>query len=304
MKILVTGGAGFIGNHLANKLKKLGHEILIVDFSEKITQKPNISNDFNFYGFNLSEYKNFNRLPKDIDAIYHIAAQTSGYTGLIDPDKDIDWNIKGTLNVCRFAKENKIKKIIYTSSMSVYGDGDFKKEIDKVNPISHYGISKFCGELYLKQYKEYGIDYTIFRLFNVYGFGQDLENLDQGMVSIYLAQSLKSNTIEVKGSLNRYRNFIYIDDVVNALILGLDDKTKNQTYNVCTSTKTTVKELLDTIFKAHNKVFKIKNIGQYEGDQNGCTGNNEKLKKLNWKPLIGLEEGIKLFYKSVIKEKL
>ena len=230
MKILVTGGAGFIGNHLSNKLKKLGHEVLIVDFSKKLLQKPNLSNDFDFYGFNLSEYKNFNKLPKDIDVIYHIAAQTSGYTGLIDPDKDIDWNIKGTLNICRFAKENKIKKIIYTSSMSVYGNGDFKKETDKVNPISHYGISKFCGELYLKQYKEYSIDYTIFRLFNVYGFGQDLENLNQGMVSIYLAQSLKSDTIEVKGSLNRYRNFIYIDDVVNALILGLDNKTKNLIY--------------------------------------------------------------------------
>ena len=134
MKILVTGGAGFIGNHLSNKLKKLGHEVLIVDFSKKLLQKPNLSNDFDFYGFNLSEYKNFNKLPKDIDVIYHIAAQTSGYTGLIDPDKDIDWNIKGTLNICRFAKENKIKKIIYTSSMSVYGNGDFKKETDKVNP--------------------------------------------------------------------------------------------------------------------------------------------------------------------------
>ena len=140
MKILVTGGAGFIGNHLANKLKNLGHEILVVDFLEKDTVK-NVSNNFSFYGFDLSEYKNFSKLPKDIDIIYHIAAQTSGYTGLIDPNKDVDWNIKGTLNVCRFAKENKVKKIIYTSSMAVYGEGNFIKETDKVNPLSQ--LSKY-----------------------------------------------------------------------------------------------------------------------------------------------------------------
>ena len=304
MKILVTGGGGFVGNHLAQKLKDLGHEVLVNDFSNKVF---NCLTEFDVYDFDLSEYEHFKYLPKDIDVIYHIAAQTSGYIGLVNPELDVDWNMKGTLNVCRFAKEIGVKKVIYTSSMAVYGEGDFFKETDEINPISHYGVSKLCGELYLKQYEQYGIDYTIFRLFNVYGYGQDMENLNQGMVSIYLAQSLKSKTIEVKGSFDRYRDFVYIDDVVSTLVLGLESKTNGEIYNVATKRKTTVGELLDLIFKTHDNPnsFKAVNIGQYDGDQDGNTGDNRKLKKLGWRPTMKLEDGIQKFYndiKGVINE--
>jgi len=303
MKILVTGGGGFVGNHLAHKLKDLGHEVLVNDFSDKVS---NCLTDFDVFDFDLSKYEYFKQLPKDIDIIYHIAAQTSGYIGLINPELDVDWNMKGTLNVCRFAKEIGVKKVIYTSSMAVYGEGDFFKETDEINPISHYGVSKLCGELYLKQYEQYGIDYTIFRLFNVYGYGQDMENLNQGMVSIYLAQSLKSKTIEVKGSFERYRDFVYIDDVVSALVLGLESKTNGEIYNVATKRKTTVKKLLKLIFEAHNDdtdLFEAKNIGQYDGDQDGNTGDSEKLKKLGWKPSVKLKDGIKKFYNDVKENK-
>jgi len=301
MKILVTGAAGFIGNHAAKRLKKLSHDVLINDLPEKINNQHR--NEFEVYDFDLSDYNNFEALPDDIDFIFHIAAQTSGYIGLIDPQLDIDWNMKGTLNICRFAKETGVKKVIYTSSMAVYGDGDFLKETDKINPISHYGVSKLCGELYLKQYNQYGLDYTIFRLFNVYGYGQDLDNLNQGMVSIYLAQSLKSKTIEVKGSFDRYRDFVYIDDVISALILGLQSETNSEIYNVCTNRKTTVGELLKLIFEAHkdSHLFKAENIGQYDGDQNGNTGDNKKLRNLGWKPETKLEDGIKKFYNKVKK---
>ena len=303
MKILVTGGAGFIGNHTAHRLKSLGYKVLVNDLPTKITNEHR--SDFEVYDFDLSSYKNFKVLPNDIDFIFHIAAQTSGYIGLVNPELDVDCNMKGTLNICRFAKQTGVKKIIYTSSMAVYGNGDFFKETDEINPISHYGVSKLCGELYLKQYEQYGIDYTIFRLFNVYGYGQDMENLNQGMVSIYLAQSLKSKTVEVKGSFDRYRDFVYIDDVVSALVLGLESKTNGEIYNVATKRKTTVGELLDLIFEAHDDSdsFEAKNIGQYDGDQDGNTGDNSKLKELGWKPTMGLEDGIKKFYNEA-KENL
>tara|TARA_Y100000310_G_scaffold188811_1_gene188804 strand:- start:242 stop:1159 length:918 start_codon:yes stop_codon:yes gene_type:complete len=299
MKILVTGGAGFIGNHLANKLKALGHDIIINDLSDKIKKEHFVK--FGVFDFDISKYEYFENLPIDIDVIYHTAAQTSGYIGLVKPELDVDWNMKGTLNVCRFAKECGVKKVIYTSSMAVYGNGDFFKETDEINPISHYGVSKLCGELYLKLYEIYGMDYTIFRLFNVYGYGQDMENLNQGMVSIYLAQSLNSKTVEVKGSVDRYRDFIYIDDVISALVLGLESKTNGEIYNVSNKRKTTVRELLDLIFKAHrdSDSFKVKNIGQYDGDQDGNTGDNRKLKRLGWKPIMKLEDGIKKFCEDV-----
>ena len=128
-----------------------------------------------------------------------------------------------------------------------------------------------------------------------------MENLNQGMVSIYLAQSLKSKTVEVKGSFDRYRDFVYVDDVVSALILGLEPKTNSEIYNVATKIKTTVRELLDLIFDAHDDSdsFEAKNIGQYDGDQDGNTGDNGKLKKLGWKPTMKLKDGIKKFYNDV-----
>ena len=118
------------------------------------------------------------------------------------------------------------------------------------------------------------------------------------MVSIYLAQSLKGREILVKGSTDRFRDFVYIDDVVSALLLGMDDVTSNKTYNVCTGTKTTVKELLDIIVNAHDKgddYFKINVVDQYEGDQHGASGLNLKLRKLGWEPNTELRDGVKKF---------
>ena len=128
-----------------------------------------------------------------------------------------------------------------------------------------------------------------------------MDNPNQGMVSIYLAQSLKSKTIEVKGSFDRYRDFVYIDDVVAALILGLESNTNNEIYNVCTKIKTTVGDLLQLIFEAHkdSHLFKAKNIGKYDGDQNGNTGDNKKLRSLGWSPMTELKDGIKKFYNKV-----
>ena len=118
---------------------------------------------------------------------------------------------------------------------------------------------------------------------------------------------MKSKTIEVKGSFDRYRDFVYIDDVVSALVLGLESKTNGEIYNVATKRKTTVGELLDLIFKTHDNPnsFKAVNIGQYDGDQDGNTGDNRKLKKLGWRPTMKLEDGIQKFYndiKGVINE--
>lgn len=300
MKILVTGGAGFIGSALAYKLSDLGHEVTIVDMTCKSVDTSKVEavggdlsdngQDNPLFGSKLALYQ--------FDYIYHCAAQSSGYIGLIDSGKDIDWNVKATVNVFKYAKQTNVKKVIYTSSMSVYGNGTNLSESSPIDPTSHYGISKYTGELYCKQYEKLGVDYSIFRLFNVYGFGQDMENLNQGMVSIYLAQSLKGREILVKGSTDRFRDFVYIDDVVSALLLGMDDVTSNKTYNVCTGIKTTVKELLDIIVNAHDKgddYFKINVVDQYEGDQHGASGLNVKLRQLGWEPNTELRDGVKKF---------
>ena len=287
--ILVSGSSGFIGSNLVIKLNSLGFNVITLDFAGNAD-----------YSFDISDYSKFKSIDDEIDVIFHLAGQSGGYRSLIEHELDLDWNAKGTLNICMFAKERSINKIIYTSSMAVYGEGDWLKETDELHPISNYGVSKLYGEICLKQFSQYDIDYTIFRVFNTYGTGQNLTNGRQGVVAVFVAQAIKGNIINVTGSLDRYRDLTYIDDTVNALVYGLKDHTSKQTYNICSKIKITIRELIDMVIYASGRTsnsFVVNNIGKHDGDQFGNTGNNYKLLCLGWKPNVNLSEGIMNFYK-------
>jgi len=295
VNILVTGGAGFIGTHIALELKRLEHRVVLVDFEDKFTEFH--KENFKTCGADISVYEQLEPLER-FDIIYHCAAQSCGYISQVRPTADADWNVKGTLNVCRFARRSGVKKIIYTSSMAVYGEGEYSKESDEPKPLSNYGVSKLAGEFYIKMFSQYNIDYTIFRLFNTYGPGQDLKNTRQGIVSVFLAQSINGAKINVTGALSRYRDIIHVSDVVRAMSMALEGMS-SETYNLCTNQKTTVKELIDLILLAHDKdagEFVIENIGRHEGDQHGSVGDNSKLKALGWSPKVNLGDGIRDFY--------
>ena len=288
MRILVTGGCGFIGNNLINKLKNQNHYVKTIDL------KPEAD-----YSFDISNFKNFSQINESFDIIYHLGAQSYGHKSLVEPELDIDWNAKGTLNVCTYAKLNNIKKIIYASTMAVYGEGDWLSEDNELNPLSNYGLSKLYGELCIKQFSQYNIDYTIFRIFNTYGPGQNLNNKMQGVVAVFLSQILKGQQINVTGSLDRYRDLTYIDDNTDALLLGLLDKTSRETYNICSQSKTTIKSIIENLIKISNKpsnYYNITNIGKHDGDQFGNTGTNLKLKQLGWESKVNLKKGLKIFY--------
>lgn len=295
MKILITGGAGFIGFSLAKKLKE-GHDVTLLDFSSRW---KDCHHEFKTYSADISNYESLSNLDNDFDVVFHLAAQSSGYISLIKPEEDADWNAKGTLNICSFCRSTGVKKIAYTSSMAVYGEGDALTEDVPTNPISNYGVSKLAGELYIRVFQQYGLNHTIFRLFNTYGPGQDLSNLRQGMASIYLAQAIAGNEIKVTGSLDRYRDCVYIDDVTSALETALLEITDNETYNVGTGVPTTVSELINTILDVHDEPsegFTIVNIGSHDGDQHGNYSNPMKLKSIGWEPLTALKDGIRTFY--------
>lgn len=299
MKALITGGAGFIGFALAKKLLRDGHDITLLDFGSRWKQHHS---EYKKYSADISIFSSLAGLADDFDIVFHLAAQSSGYISLIRPEEDVDWNAKGTLNICNFCRDNNIKKIVYTSSMAIYGEGDNLTEDAAPNPISNYGVTKLAGELYIKVFKQYGLDHTIFRLFNTYGPDQDLENLRQGMASIYLAQSLHSTEIKVTGSLDRYRDCIYIDDVVDALAMATLEITDNETYNVGTGVPTTVQKLIDIITDVHDRSssdFKITNIGSHDGDQHGNYADSSKLRSIGWDPKVSLRKGIQLFYDAV-----
>lgn len=285
--ILVTGGDGFIGKHLVSKLQNLGFKVINLDITS---------------GYDLTNYKTFETISTPIDVIYHLAAQPYGRGSEDDPYLDLELNTKISLNVNLFATRNNIKKVIYTSTMAIYGNNTYCKEDDTPNPLSNYAVSKLFAEYSLKKF-HYNTDikYTIFRVWNTYGPGQDLSNKSKGLVQAMCNQACNTTNIKVTGSLDRYRDLIYIDDVIDALLLGLNNNTNNNTFNISTGIKVTIQQLINNIISVLNngKKYTITNIGEHNGDQFGCVGDSKKLQKIGWTPKTNLIDGLGKFIKYI-----
>ena len=300
-KIIITGCLGYIGSKIAKKLiKKKYKEIILDNFltntSKKIEGAEIIKCD-------ITSFENLSKIKiEEADAILHLAAQSSGPNSYNNPELDIKINVLGTVNIINFCKKNKIKKFIYASSFTVYGDNknEILDENCECNPKSFYAISKYASEKYLQLLcNKFSIKWNILRMFNVYGPGQDISRADQGIVSIYLNYIKNQNTLPVKGSLERFRDPIFIDDVVDAWIICLEDKENfNQIFNLGSGEKIYVKEMIDEIVKLYKKqdIIKINVVDSTPGDIGGCYANIKKINKLLlFSPKIKFREGIKLF---------
>lgn len=299
-KLIITGGLGFIGQKLIQEISK-NYEIFIID---KFKNKPNkIPKNIKVINCDLTNLKKLSKVKlKKIDCIIHLAGQSSGPRSYLIPELDLKLNLTSTVNIMNFANKNKIKKIVFTSTFTVYGDSKNEQlsELEKCDPKSFYAISKYASEKYvIKLGEKYKIKWNILRLFNVYGPGQDLSRKDQGLVSIFLDLIRNNNKINVNGSLKRFRDLVYIDDVIQSLVLVIKDtRNPNQIYNVGSGTKTSIKNLISylaEIFKKKN-LLKINISGSTPGDMLGCYANISKIKKdLGYKPRVKLNKGIKLF---------
>ncbi len=294
-KVIVTGVAGFIGSKLANRLILEGHSVIGID-NLSTGKIKNIPKKVKFLKIDLSKNKQIKKIPKNIKYIFHLAGQSSGEISYYDPLGDLEKNTLSTLNLIKYGIKNNSKTIYFASSMSVYGENKkkFFSENDLCKPLSNYGNSKLISEHYLKMYSN-KLPYVNFRMFNVYGPGQDMNNLKQGMLSIYLAQALKNKKIIVKGSINRRRDFIYIDDVIDCWLLAFKKNLKNISVNVASGKSISVKYLLDNIKKNLSGTYYKISKGT-PGDQFNVSANISLLKKnLGKKKFISLKSGLKKF---------
>ena len=303
--ILITGGNGFLGAYLAKKLENK-YNIYVVDNNKSIGGINYINPNVNFIKSDITNIKLYKKLKKiKFDTVYHLAAQSAGESAYDDPEYDIITNSYGTYLIAKFCSDNNVRKLIYTSTVAVYGNKHgLIKENASITPDSIYGASKYTGELLLKQVlKKSKVNFTIFRVFNVYGPGENLNFLKKGMVSIYLSYVWKKKPIIVKGSLDRYRDLTFISDTIDALVIARTNKNaKNQTYNLSSGSKIKVRELLTRI----KKIFKIpsnypilveKNT---PGDSFGYHACNKKISKdLKWKPKITLNKGLSEYFKWI-----
>lgn len=296
---LLTGGAGFIGSCLAKRLIELGWQVHIID-NLSTGYRTNLPPEAHFTFLDLSRDDFVTELPKvQFDAVFHLAAQSSGEISFDDPVYDLKTNCLSTLLLLEWCHKNNIKRFLYTSSMSIYGDLERQpvKEDDLPKPKSFYGVGKLTSESYINIYSKMGINTTSLRPFNVYGPGQNMENLRQGMVSIYMAYILKNVEIPVKGSPDRYRDFIYVDDVIDAYLACLDNpKTFGKSFNLASGAKTHVHELIRAelvAFGLDPDKYPVKYSGSTPGDTFGIYADISALKAAtNWRPKVSLKEGL------------
>lgn len=307
-KILVTGGAGFIGAHLTNDLITKGHEVLVVDLMRTQGGIPFKNHKCKFIKGDIANKKVIEKIknwkPK---IIYHLAAQSAVETAYDNPKSDILTNTYGTYLLCNLAREIKVERFIYTSTVAIYGNNPKKgiNENSNPNPESLYGISKLTGEMFVKQILYSSkVKTFIFRLFNTYGPGENLKNLKKGMVSIYSSYVWQEKPVLVKGSLNRFRDFVYIKDCVSILIKSstIKLKKKNEVFNLSFGENYTVKLLLKNIFLAAEvrKNYPIKISQGTRDDSFGFHTSSKKIKKnFKFTPNYNLKKGLKEYFKWI-----
>lgn len=290
MKILVTGGLGFIGSALHNYLKK-NNNVFILD-KIKIKKK-------NYLYCNLLNKNKLNKIKiKNIDLVIHLASQSSVAKSYVNIEKDLRSNILATHNLLNWCSKNNVKRFFFSSTYNVYTEKDDKilyNEKNECIPHSYYGISKLTSELYIKTFcNENKIKWNILRLFNVYGSNQKYTDY-HGLVNIFLYMAKRTGKIIVKGKLDRVRDFIHIDDVINAFdILIKSRKTHNQVFNIGTGKPTSLKKLIYIISSVLKKRILTIEKKETKGDFKVCCADISKFsKKTKFKIRWSLFKGIK-----------
>jgi UDP-glucose 4-epimerase len=310
MKILVTGGTGFIGSHLVDALIERGHKVVVVDNlftgkKENINPPRTCSGGIKFYKIDICSPKIGEIFKKEKpEIVFHLAAQINVRKSVEDPLFDAKVNILGSLNVIQnFIRVNscpnsyKFAKFVFASTGgAIYGEA--KKiptpEDYPANPISPYGIAKLTIENYLKFYKEnFGLKFISLRFSNVYGPRQDPKG-EAGVVAIFINKLLKGERPTIFGDGNQTRDFIFVEDVVSACLKAMEYKGKKEIFNIGTGIETSINKLYEIISKLLKTKIKPKYAPEKPGDlKRSCLDISLAKRELKWKPKYNLEEGVK-----------
>ena len=292
MKILVTGGAGFIGRHIVEYLVERGDDVTILDnlHSGKMQNLSKINNNVNFVNGNIKDYKLLERLAKDSDGVFHQAALVSVPQSFKMQAEYFDVNTKGTENVLKLAKEYGFK-VVYASSSSVYGNQEQTsiKESDNRNPTNPYAETKLKAELLAEKYSEMGVGVIGLRYFNVYGRRQSKEYA--GVIKLFLERIQQNNAPKINGDGLQTRDFVYVEDVVKANILAMDSNVKHQFFNVGMGYSISILDLANMIIDASGLSLRPIHDSQLPGDIRDSQADLELINKLlKWKPVTKLED--------------
>ena len=284
MNILVTGGSGFIGSELVKRLSS-SHQVCVLDLV-----KCKIDGVETMVG-SILDQQAVNSALVNVEVVFHLAGQIDEGFSRRNPQKDLEVNGLGTLNLMEGCKENGVRRIIFASTAAVYGipKEEPVSEFHQIRPITPYGCSKLCAEMYIKAYGAlYSLGYTILRFFNIYGLK------GKGVVTTFYNKAIENNDLEVSGDGSQYRDFLYIDDVIEAYLASLSDKARNKIFNIGSGQMTTIIDLTDKVIKVTNSKSKVRFVPMTDVSLRYPIANNEYAKRLlKFKPRYSIEDGLK-----------
>lgn len=305
MNYLVTGGAGFIGSHLVDRLLSDDNKVTVIDgHDNKVTvidnfgagKYSNLSEDPRLTVYNANILGDISHLFKDIDIVFHMAALTRPQWSIKYPFETNEVNVSGTIRVLEHSRDNKVKRVVFMSSSNLYGEQKLYPTPEYVvpHPMNTYALSKLIGEQYCKLFEQlHGLEFNAIRPFNVYGARMPITGIYTSAVATFIDALKNDKPLEVFGDGNQRRDFVYIDDVIDQMILMAHSEIHGMTFNCGSSTNTSINELYDLICKIMGKKVEPHRLApQFEPSK--TLADIYKAKKLlGWSPKIDLEEGLR-----------
>ena len=304
-RILVTGGAGFIGSHLVDGLLAAGHSVCVID-NESTGSQSNIDEAADFVRGDVRSDDDlrlaFDPVP---DAVFHVAGQASIKLAYANPAEDLGVNVGGTIKILEHCLELGVPRLVFAGSMTVYGNptrvptpGD-----EPPNPVSFYGTTKYAAERYVhltgaRTELDPGLSVTCLRMFNVFGPRQSLLNPYQGVLAIFLGNLLRGEPIRIEGDGEQSRDFVFIDDVARAWIACLDEpRSVGRILNLGSGTPTTINALCDAVldqFGHSRSTYTVTTADQQQGDVRASAADiTARRENLDWAPRVDLGEGLR-----------
>jgi UDP-glucose 4-epimerase len=300
--ILVTGGAGFIGSHLADALLERGDDVVVID-DLSTGSHDHVPRNAELVEADVADAEAVRRAfeGRRFDAVVHIAGQASISKSFDNPENDLRVNVVGTLNVIDQMVAHGVSRLVYASSMTAYGEPQTipTPESESCIPISYYGVTKYAAERYVQvagARTDVELSVTSLRMFNVFGERQSLTNPYQGVLAIFIGNVLRGEPITIHSDGKQTRDFVYIGDVVDAWLRVLADPgTRGGVYNVGSGRETTIAELAQAVVRAfgHDE-WEIHTGPEQRGDlRRSCADVNALEQATGWRPQTSLDEGMR-----------
>jgi len=300
MKALVTGGAGFIGSHIVDRLLQDGHEVIVLDnFSTGHRENLAENEILDIVEGDISDFNTVNECMRGVDWVFHKAAVASVPKTVNDPVGSSAVNYQGSLHVLEAARQNNARRVIFASSAALYGDEPTLPKVETMLPVtlSPYAVDKLASEYACGMYTRlYGLETVSLRYFNVYGPRQDPSSPYSGVISIFADKLNQGTAPTVYGDGEQTRDFVYVSDVVEANMLAIrQDKPVGQVINIATGNKITLNELLNTFCAIKQVEFSAEYQEPRQGDIKESYANVSKAEAiLDWNSTVDLKQGLRL----------